>query len=129
MNREQISIRDMKKAFIIYVFATLFLVSDCADIFKNEQSNSGELIWIAQANAPAQCQPLIFTSLEDAVKSLKKSGIGVFDSADNLGGEPIYVCASCSCPTGVMYYAQILQSDLAKASKKGWFKLTEYRID
>ena len=106
----------MKK--FLSTFMVLFVTSliACDGLFENEQGNHDDLIWVGQPNAPQQCGPTTFKSLEDAIQSLNESNIGVFDSTE----VSFPVCAACICPTGIIYYAEISASDSIKAKANGW---------
>ena len=111
----------MKTSIFYIIIVTFIGLTGCEELFKNEQGNLDELVWVGQASGPRQCVAPTFTSLDDAVEKLRTSNIEVFDSTEADFG----VCAACSCPTGIVFYAQISASDLPKAIDNGWSEIAE----
>ena len=101
-------------------FTAFLLISGCSSLFENEQISSN-YIWVSQASAPQQCIPPTFANLEAAVSQLESNEISVSDSSTTT--HP--VCLACSCPTGIIYNALILEDDLPKAESMGWQRVDE----
>lgn len=103
--------------------AFLFLIltiSGCGSFFENEQVLK-DRVWVSQVSAPQQCIPPTFANLEAAVSQLESNEITVSDSSTTMHA----VCEACSCPTGIIYNALILEEDLPKAENLGWQRVDE----
>tara|TARA_R110000868_G_scaffold1211_1_gene9277 strand:- start:48082 stop:48426 length:345 start_codon:yes stop_codon:yes gene_type:complete len=108
----------MKFHLSLLFFVLLF--SGCSNPFQNEQGSTAP-IWVQVASAEQQCITPEYSSLEEAIQELKDDNITVIDSRElNL-----VVCEACSCPTGIIYQAEIKKNDLEKAAQLGWEALGE----
>jgi hypothetical protein len=76
----------------------------------------GTTFWITHA-AGLQCeQPLIYPTLDDAVRALEENRVAVI-SAEAFD---MMVCQACGCPTSEFYRANIDAYDLDTAISIGW---------
>jgi hypothetical protein len=98
---------------ILYILA-LFIFS-CNNSVTDD-AETLPLEWVSVASAPQQCVPSTYDSLQKAVQQLTGNGIEVYDSRQ----ETFDVCAACSCPTGIVYKAQIEGNDVTEAIELGW---------
>jgi hypothetical protein len=98
------------KSLFFFLFLILFSSPFCN--FDKTQN----LVWIEVASAERQCITPTYSSLEDALNQLTSNNIEVFDQKEIS----FIVCAACSCPTGIVYQAQINDSDADKAENLGW---------
>ncbi len=98
----------------LFFFLFLFFISSPVcnyDEFKN-------LLWIEVASGDQQCIPPTYSSLENAIEQLTSNNIEVFDQKE----VNFPVCLACICPTGIVYQAQIMESDLNRAIALGWVR-------
>jgi len=76
----------------------------------------GTTFWITHA-AGLQCeQPLIYPTLDDAVRALEENRVAVI-SAESFD---MMVCQACGCPTSEFYRVNIDAYDLDTAISIGW---------
>lgn len=100
----------MRYSFILLILCYL----GCANPFQNEQTNDG--LWVQVASAEKQCITPDYSSLEDALQQLIENNIPVINSKELA----FPVCEACSCPTGIVYLAQIDKNHLSDAQNLGW---------
>lgn len=100
----------MKLHILLLSLSLLFI-----NCLQNEQM-SGVPIWIQVASAERQCITPDYTSLEDAISELEENNIPVLNS-NELN---FITCEACSCPTGIIYQAQIQGNYLENATQLGW---------
>lgn len=104
------------KSIFIFLFLTIITSPVCNfDEYKN-------LVWIEVASGEQQCIPPTYVSLDDAIELLTSNNIEVFDQKE----VNFIVCRACSCPTGIVYQAQITESDFEKAENIGWAEANNY---
>lgn len=84
-------------------------------ITKDKPVSNPKLVWVSVASG-LQCSPPIYSSEEDAKKSLEKKGIRVYKTKTRN----LKVLAACGRPMGVHYLALISINDLGAAIKAGW---------
>jgi hypothetical protein len=97
--------------YILLALLTIFL--SCGDSSTN---NGDQFEWVQVASAPQQCIPPTYNSLQQAVEQLTVNGIAVFDSRR----ETFPVCQACTCPTGIVFKAQINSGQVSQALQLGW---------
>lgn len=108
------------KSTIPFLFLFLFVLTTCTP-FEIDSSDSVRL-WIEVASGDQQCIPPTYASLEDAIEQLTSNNIKVFDQKEIS----LVVCAACICPTGIVYQAQISDSDFEDAEDLGWSEANNY---
>ena len=100
-----------------YFLFSLVIIFGCQNPFQNEQDRlSNDPIWVEIASAERQCIVPDFASLEEAISQLKDNNILVLRSRELS----IIVCRACSCPTGIVYQAEIRGTSLPIARNLGW---------
>ncbi len=75
-----------------------------------------EKIWVEVASGERQCIPPTYSSLGDAISQLTSNEIRVYDEET----VSFATCSTCTCPTGIIYRAQIGEPDLEEAQSLGW---------
>ena len=87
-----------------------------------EEPTHIKYIWISHP-AGIQCEVTYFSSLENAIKSVTRYGIKVYDARIVTYQKPI----KCGTPTSIYYNLRIEQEDVSRLQGTTWIKGTTWR--